>query len=70
MNNDIDFLVKFSGVEPIEYFDNYMNFKTELEVFFAQKVCLVELQTVNCFIKKTIDWDKLILYGPEESKLA
>jgi len=69
--SDIDFLVRFSGVNPYDYFDNYMDFKTDLELLFSREVDLVEIQTVkNPILKKSIDRDKIILYGRENSKMA
>jgi predicted nucleotidyltransferase len=70
-NSDIDFLVRFSGVNPIDYFDNYMDFKADLERLYSREVDLVEIQTVkNPILKKSIDRDKIILYGREDSKMA
>ena len=44
-DSDIDFLVRFSGVDPLEYFDNFMGFKENLEKLFSRSVDLVEMQT-------------------------
>jgi predicted nucleotidyltransferase len=69
--SDIDFLVRFAGVNLLDYFDNYMDFKTDLEMLFSREVDLVEIQTVkNPILKKSIDRDKIILYGREDSKVA
>jgi len=69
--SDIDFLVRFSNVNPIDYFDNYMDFKQELEDLFSREVDLVEIQTIkNPILKKSIDRNKVILYGREDSKMA
>ena len=71
-NSDIDFLVKFSDVEPIEYFDNYMDFKETLQNLFSRNIDLVEIQTVkNPILKRSIDRNKTILYDRREnSKMA
>ena len=69
--SDIDFLVLFSGVNPIDYFDNYMDFKAILENLYSRKVDLVEIQTIkNPILKKSIDRDKIRLYGREDSKMV
>jgi predicted nucleotidyltransferase len=69
--SDIDFLVRFENVEPREYFDNYMNFKEMLESLLSRDVDLVEIQTVkNPILKRSIDRDKILLYGREDSKVA
>ncbi len=70
-NSDIDFLVRFSGVDPLDYFDNYMDFKDNLSVLFSREIDLVEIQTIkNPILKRSIDRDKIILYGREDSKMA
>ena len=70
-DSDIDFLVLFSGVEPLEYFDNYMDFKEELEGLFSRNVDLVEIQTIkNPILKRSIDRNKKILYGRKDSKMV
>lgn len=69
--SDIDFLVQFGEVEPLEYFDNYMDFKSELTNLFSKKVDLIEKQTIkNPILKKSIDRDKIFLYGRKDSKVA
>jgi hypothetical protein len=69
--SDIDFLVRFSGVEPLDYFDNYMDFKVDLERLFSRNVDLVEMQTIkNPILKKSIDRDKINLYGREDTQVA
>lgn len=70
-NSDIDFLVRFSGVNPIDYFDNYMDFKSNLSELFSREIDLVEIQTIkNPILKKSINRDKILLYGREDSKVA
>jgi predicted nucleotidyltransferase len=69
--SDIDFLVKFSGVEPLDYFDNYIDFKNALENLFNCKVDLVETQTLkNPILIKSINRDKVKLYGRKDSKMV
>ena len=70
-NSDIDLLVKFSDVQPLEYFDNYIDFKSDLEELYSRKVDLVEMQAVkNPVLKRIIDRDKIKLYGREDTKVA
>jgi predicted nucleotidyltransferase len=69
--SDIDFLVLFSGVDPLNYFDNYLDFKDNLERLFSRDVDLVEIQTIkNPILKKSIDRNKILLYGRKDSKVA
>ena len=69
--SDIDFLVEFSGVDPLEYFDNYMELKEKLESLFSKKVDLLETQTVkNPILKRSIERNKILVYGRKDSKVA
>lgn len=69
--SDIDFLVRFSGVDPMEYFDNYMDLKSALTTLFSREIDLVEVQTIkNPILKRAIDRDKIRVYGRENSKMV
>ncbi len=69
--SDIDFLVEFADIGPLDYFDNYIDFKEELETLFARKVDLLEIQTIkNPVLKRSVDRDKIKLYGREDTKVA
>lgn len=62
--SDIDFLVRFVGVDPIEYFDNYMDLKSALTYLYSREIDLVEIQTIkNPILKRASDRDKIKLYG-------
>lgn len=70
-DSDIDFLVEFNAVDLLEYFDNYMDFKEALEKLFSRKIDLVEVQTIkNPILKKSIDQDKVLIYGSTDTKIA
>lgn len=69
--SDIDFLVKFGDVELYDYFDNYIEFKESLESLFKRKVDLLEIQTLkNPILKRSIDRNKIKIYGRADSKMA
>ena len=69
--SDIDFLVRFEGVPPIDYFDNYMDYKNSLEILFSKNVDLIEIQTIkNPILKKSIERDKIKIYEREDPKMA
>lgn len=70
-NSDIDFLVKFGKVELFEYFDNLLNLKENLEETLNRKVDILEMQAVkNPYLKKSIDSNKLLIYGSESPEMA
>lgn len=70
-HSDIDFLVTFSGVNPLEYFDNFMDFKEALENLFSRKIDLVETQTLkNPILKQSINRSKVLLYGRKNTEMA
>ena len=62
-SSDIDFLVQFSQVDLLEYFDNYMDFKEQLESLFERPVDLVEDHAIkNPVFRKVIDQQKQLIY--------
>ncbi|MBE9511889.1 MAG: nucleotidyltransferase domain-containing protein [Bacteroidetes bacterium] len=70
-DSDIDFLVRFSGVNLIDYFDNYMDFMEALEKLYKHDIDLIEIQTVkNPILKRSIDRNKVKIYGRIDSKMA
>ena len=61
--SDIDFLVEFSLVDILEYFDNYMDFKEKLEALLQRPIDLVENQAVrNPIFRRVLDRDKKLVY--------
>jgi predicted nucleotidyltransferase len=63
-DSDIDFLVNFGRVSLPRYFDNYMEFKDELEQLFNRPVDLVEEKTVkNPVLRRSIERSKKLIYG-------
>ncbi len=61
--SDIDLLVQFSQVDLLEYFDNYMDFKEELEALFNRPVDLVEDQAIkNPVFRRIVDRQKRLIY--------
>ncbi|MGM0944169.1 MAG: nucleotidyltransferase family protein [Bacteroidota bacterium] len=63
-SSDIDFLVKFRSIPLEEYFENYINFKLELENVLGRKVDLLEKQTLhNPYLIQSIDESNLKVYG-------
>jgi len=64
--SDIDFLVEFSGVDLMDYFDNFMNFKHELELLLGRNIDLVENQAIrNPIFRRSVDRSKHLIYGRE-----
>lgn len=62
--SDIDLLVKFKSIELSKYFDNYIDFKENLEKLFGRKVDLVEEQTLrNPILINSINKFKELIYG-------
>jgi predicted nucleotidyltransferase len=62
--SDIDILVKFKSIELSKYFDNYMDFKQNLEKLFGRKVDIVEEQTLrNPILINSINKSKELIYG-------
>jgi uncharacterized protein len=66
--SDIDFLVQFEKIDILEYFDNYMDFKENLEKLLGRPVDLLENQAIrNPVFRKVIDRDKKLVYDRESA---
>jgi len=67
-SSDIDILVQFSDVELEKYFDNYMDFKEQLELLFDRQVDLVENQAIrNPIFRIVVDREKQLVYERKNS---
>jgi predicted nucleotidyltransferase len=63
-SSDIDFLVSFEQVDPVDYFDNYMALKNKLENTFHRNIDLLEEQALkNPVLIRSINRNKKLLYG-------
>lgn len=62
--SDIDFLVKFGFITLANYFDNYLNFKSNLKNLLGKEIDLVEEQTLkNPILINSIEKSKQLIYG-------
>jgi len=62
--SDIDFLVKFKPIELSQYFENYIDFKQNLQSLFGREVDLLEEQALrNPILIKSINRSKELIYG-------
>jgi len=63
-SSDVDVLIQFGEVDLMEYFDNYMDFKDELEMLLNRPVDIVENQPIrNPIFRRIVDRDKKLIYG-------
>jgi len=70
-SSDIDFLVKFGKIDLYDYFENLLNLKENLEKLLRRKVDILEMQALkNPYLKKSIDNNKLLIYGSETPEMA
>jgi hypothetical protein len=61
--SDIDILIQFIQMDLLDYFDNYMELKEELEKLFNRPVDLVENQAIrNPIFRKVVDREKRLVY--------
>jgi hypothetical protein len=66
-SSDVDILVEFSAIDLEKYFDNYMDFKENLEKLFQRKVHLVENQAIkNPIFRSVVDREKQLIYERNE----
>lgn len=62
-SSDVDLLVQFGDLEINSYFDNYMNFKEELERILSRPVDILENQAIrNPIFRRILDRDKVLIY--------
>jgi predicted nucleotidyltransferase len=67
-SSDIDVLVQFSDIELEKYFDNYMDFKEQLELLFEREIDLVENQAIrNPIFRQVVDREKKLVYERKDS---
>ena len=61
---DLDFIVQFKPMPPVEYAQNYFRLMEELEELFHSPIDLVESQAIeNPYSKETVEESKVPLYG-------
>jgi uncharacterized protein len=62
-SSDIDMLIQFYQIDLLEYFDNYMDLKENLELLFNRPIDLLENQAIrNPIFRKIIDREKKLIY--------
>jgi predicted nucleotidyltransferase len=60
---DLDFLVQFRAMPPVEYAHSYFGFAEELEALFQRPVDLVELKAIdNPYFLASVESSKVPLY--------
>jgi len=69
--SDIDLLVEFEKIDPIDYLDRYYGLKFELEEILGREIDLLEAQAIsNPMFKELIDKQKLVVYERGSTELA
>ena len=67
--SDVDLLVKFKSIALADYFENYINFKEQLENLLGRKVDLLEEQALrNPILIQSINKSKELIYGSKTLK--
>ena len=62
---DLDFLVQFEPMPPVQYAHNYFRLAEQLEALFHKPVDLVEMETLdNPYFKQAVDESKVPVYEP------
>lgn len=63
-NSDVDLLVDFENLNPIEYSDRYFELKFSLQDVLKREIDLLEKKALsNSYLEKNIDRTKVLLYG-------
>jgi len=67
---DLDFLVQFQAMPPVEYAHSYFGFAEDLEALFNTRVDLVETRMIeNPYLLESIEATKVLLFGPAPTSL-
>lgn len=62
-SSDIDMLIQFGHIELLNYFDNYMDLKEDLEKILNRPIDLIEDQAIrNPVFRKIVDSEKKLIY--------
>jgi len=70
-SSDIDMLVQFNQIELLEYFDNYMDLKEQLEKILNRQVDLIENQAIkNPIFRKVLDREKRLFYERKGAEMS
>jgi uncharacterized protein len=70
-SSDIDMLVQFNQIELLEYFDNYMDLKEQLEKILNRQVDLVENQAIkNPIFRQVLDREKRLFYERKGTEMS
>ncbi|MBL7827378.1 MAG: nucleotidyltransferase domain-containing protein [Saprospiraceae bacterium] len=70
-DSDIDFVVSMSAKDPVEYAENYFDFKFELENIFKRKIDLLEQKAIkNKTFEQLINRQKILVYARSNQGLA
>ncbi len=60
---DLDFLVQFKPMPPVQYAHNYFRLAEQLQELFQMPIDLVEIQAVkNPYFKEALDETKVTVY--------
>jgi len=63
-NSDIDLIVNFNSIDPVEYAINYFDLKFALEDLLNRQIDLLEDKAIiNPFLRENIDNSKALLYA-------
>jgi uncharacterized protein len=62
--SDLDFLVQFKPMSPVEYADSFFELRESLEKLFNRSIDLVELATIsNPYFLQKIESSRVVLYA-------
>ncbi len=70
-NSDIDMIIKLDNHDPIDYADNYFNFKFALELLLKRKIDLLEYKTIkNKTFQSLVNHEKVLIYDQQSESVA
>lgn len=69
--SDIDLIVEFEALDPLDYADNYFDLKFRLEELLNRKIDLLEEQAIrNPVFRKSVNQKKVLLYARRDPHMV
>lgn len=70
-SSDVDFVIEFEDIDPLDYMDNYFEIKYKLEALLNRKIDLLEAQSIdNPIFMQVLDRTKELIYDRRNQELV
>ncbi len=71
LESDVDFIVEIGDKDPIQYTENYFNFKFEMEAILNRNIDLLEEKAIkNRTFKHLVNQERILIYDRQGERVA